>query len=195
MRSFIVKYRKLWFMLFLFSFCFYLAGCSTAWTSEASTIIALLGPAIQAALGILTAFGLGLAPNVMTEFQSWATQTQNALTNVIKPLIDQYNAAEAGAKPGILAEIQAALSVISGGLGKILPTIHVTDPGTQQRITAVITAIADEISALIGLVPALQGNVSTHAELKALMNKLKGPDEFKADFNSKTASFGSEYAI
>jgi hypothetical protein len=178
----------------IFNLCILFAGCTTAWTSEASSIISLLIPAIQAALGILAAFGVGLSPAVMTAVNTWGQEAQAALAQV-KTLIDQYNTAEATAKPGILTEIQNALSVISSNLATILPTIHVTDPTTQAKILSVVQAIADEVSALIGLVPAIQGKVTSHDELKSLMAALKSPKEFKEDFNSKTAEFGKEYML
>lgn len=174
-----------------------LAGCATNWVSEASNIINLLVPAIQAALAILAAFGIakGLSPDVMAAVNKWANEATNSLTNVVKPLIEEYSSAVDSAKPGILEEIKAALDVTVKELGLILPTIHVNDPETQAKIMAVVQAIELEMTALLNLVPAVQGKVTEHHELKALMHALKSPKEFREDFNHKAGEFGEEYKI
>jgi hypothetical protein len=196
MKQFVVKYRKLWFSLFFLMICLHLIACSTAWTSEASSIISLLVPAIEAALGILAAAGVGLSPNVLTQIQSWATQAQTALAEV-KTLITQYNTAEASAQPGILSKIQTLLNTIASNLTAILPTLHVSDPATDAKVQLVIQAIAGEISALIALLPAVQGAVTSSEELKALIEKsgYKHPKEFRKDFNEKAGAFGKQYEI
>lgn len=173
-----------------------LAGCTTAWTTEATSIITLLGPAISSILGILSAFGLGLAPTVLATFQKWSVAAGTDLEEV-KSLIDQYNTAEAAAQPGLLVEIQTIISEIAANLSAILPDIKVTDPTTQAKIVAVVQAVSSELEALIALIPALQGKVTGHAELKKLIhdNGLKTAKEFKADFNEKAAPFGAAYKI
>jgi hypothetical protein len=193
--------RKLVVRLFLcwtiFSLCLFASGCTSNWVSEATNIINLLVPAIEAVLGILAAVGVsaGLTTSVVADVTKWANEATNTLTTVVKPLIDQYNTAEAAAQPGILTEIQTALNVISNNLASILPAIHVTNADTQAKITAVVTAVADEISALIGLIPAISGKVTSHEELKQLMSALKSPKEFRADFNAKAEVFGKQYTI
>jgi hypothetical protein len=194
MRSFVVRYRKLWFSLFVLVSALHLIACSTAWTGEASNIIAMLVPAIEAALGILAAFGVGLSATARQQVQSWATQATAALGQV-KTLIDEYNTAEAGAKPGLLTEIQTALSVVSSNLSELLPTLHITDKAAEQKIADVFAAIAGELSALVDLIPVIQGTVTSHAEVKRLVVNLKTHEEFKAYFNQLAGSFGPSYTI
>jgi hypothetical protein len=175
-----------------------LAGCTTSWVSEATNVIALLGPAISSILAIISAFGLGLSPAVATALQSWSTDAETALQQVAT-LINQYNAAEATAQPGILVEIQTLLGVISNNLSTILPTIKVENAIVQAKIEAIVEAFQAELSSLIALVPALQAAVeaggSQHDQLKYLVNhgalgRLKTGQEFKADFNAKILAFG-----
>lgn len=189
------KFHKFYTLLFLTSLLLWAVACTTAWTSEATNIIGLLVPAIQAVLGILGAFGAGLAPSVMTQVQTWANQAVNDLNNIVKPLIDKYNAAEAGAKPGILTEISNAVGTIVSGLNLILPALHVSDPATQSKVTTIATLVLDELQALLNLIPAIQGTVNSHAELKKLISALKSPDEFRTEFNNVAGTFGSEFEI
>jgi hypothetical protein len=166
-----------------------LVGCSTAWTTEAVNIITLLGPSITSALAILAAFGVGISPAAVTAMQQWSSRAITGLGQV-KTMIEQYNAAEVGAKPGLLTEIQTALSLIVSDLTAILPTIKVTDAATQAKITAIVEAVAAELQGLVNLVPALQGKVTSHDELKKLIAAVKTAKEYKADFNTKVAAFG-----
>lgn len=184
------RINLIWTLLWL---TMLLTGCSTAWTSEAVNIITLLGPAITSILGILSAFGLGLPPTVMSAVSAWSATAVTGLQQV-KALIDQYNTATAAAKPGFLTEIQTALKVIDDNLLALLPTIKVTDPGTQAKILAVVGAFQSELAALIALVPALQGKTG-HEETKRLIADLKTAKEFKKDFNAQVAPFGKQYEI
>lgn len=170
-----------------------LAGCTATWTQEAINIITLLGPAISSALAILSAFGLGLSPNVATAVSQWSTSAISGLQQV-KTLIEQYDAAQATAQPGILVEIQNALAAIVSNLSTILPTIKVTDPSTQAKILAVIEAVQSELAALVNLVPAIQGKVTAHEDLKKLVAAVKSPKEFKHEFNAAVDAFGPDAA-
>jgi hypothetical protein len=186
-------------VILLLFLCLFSTACTTAWTSEAESIISLLVPAIEAALGILGAFGLaaGLSSTVMDDVRKWAAQATSDLQTVIKPLIDSYNTAVASAQPGILNEIEAALNVILDNYSKILPAIHVTNPKTQDEIEAVVQAIANEITALIALVPVFQGKITSSEELKRLVEHsgYKHPKQFRQDFNQKAGVFGPQYRI
>jgi hypothetical protein len=193
-----MNYRSLSRFFFAFTLiwclCVFVVGCTTSWVSEATSIIQLLVPAISSILGILSAFGAGLSPAAMTDVESWANQATTGLQTVAG-LINQYNTAEATAQPGILTEIQTALSTITSSLGTILPEIHVTDPNTQAKIIAIINLVSSEMTALINLVPALKGEVTSHDELKKLIAAVQSPKEFKSAFNDQAGTFGKQYEI
>jgi len=173
----------------------FMTGCNASWTSQAINIIALLEPAILSALGIVTAFGVGITPTALTALQAWSEEAQTALREVAL-LIQQYNAAEATAKPGILAQIDTFLKLITVNLSALLPELHITDPVTRARIMAVVGSIESELLALEALLPVLQGKTSpTHAQFRALMHQLKSADEFEDEFNAQAGSFGDQYKI
>ena len=178
------RLQRFFLLSAVFHFCLLLTACSSDWVSQAVAIVGVLEPAVMAALSILAAFGLGLSPDVLTKIQAWAQQIQSDLTNVIKPLIDQYNQAAADAKPGLLAEIQTALQVVQTNMSNILAAAHVADPAKQAKINAILGAIQAEITALVNLVPVLQGKVTdTHEQIKAV-HALKSAEKFKHDFNN-----------
>ena len=171
-----------------------LTGCTTAWTTEAQNIIALLGPSISSILAILAAFGVGISPAALTAIQSWSAQATTGLQTVAT-LITEYNTAEASAQPGLLTEIQTALSAIVSNLAAILPEIHITDASTQAKVMAIIDAVQMEMQALINLVPALQGKTTSHDELKVLIANVGTAKEFKAEFNRRAGVFGKQYEL
>jgi len=194
MRSHCVKFHRLYTSLFLFSLLFFIVGCTSAWTSQASSILTVLEAAVPSLLAILSAFGVGLPTESLTKIQAWGADASAAFLQV-KTLIDEYNTAEATAKPGLLTEIQSALAVVTSNLKALLPDLNVVNQTNQAKIIAVFTAVSSELDALIGLVPVLQGTVTSHEELKALLNSLKSAKEFKADYNEKAAIFGETYQI
>jgi len=179
-----------------------LTGCVTSWVAEANSIVALLGPAISAALEILAAFGVGLSPAVAASIAAWGKDATTALSQV-STLIAQYNTAEAGAQPGILGEIQSLLSTVSANLAALLPTIRITDPATQAKVIAVFNAIAAEIAALVSLLPTLKSASVMEDHTAALLQiataasqcKLRSAHAFAKDFNDKAGVLGKKYQI
>lgn len=185
---------RFFFVLTILSFMLVLTGCTTAWTGEASSIITLLWPAITMALEILSAFGVGISTGTMKAIQDWSQRATTGLQSVAG-LIDQYNAAEATAQPGLLIEIQTGLNVIVSDLSGLLPQIKITNPATQAKIVAIFESIASEMQALVQVIPAIQGKVQSHEALQALITQVRSANQFKHEFNAKARTFGKEYQI
>lgn len=167
-------FTGLWCLLFL-------VACNIQWVTEAEQIIAVITPAITAALGLLAALGARISAGDITIITKWANEVSNDLETVVKPLLDQYNTAEAAAKPGILASIQTALDTIQSNFAQILPALHITDPATQQKVQAVLAAISGEIASLINVIPVLQGKANISQFEAAL--KTMDAHHFKESFN------------
>lgn len=180
--------------LFVLSTCIMLAGCTANWVGEASNIIQLLVPAVESILGILTMAGLGLSPTLVPNIENWATQAKGDLAT-IGQLISQYNTATEQAKPGLLQEINTAVSAVIANLQTILPELHIDNPEKQQAVDLVVESFQSELEALLNLIPVVQGTVTAHADVKARIAALKTPQEFKADFNNKVLFFGPQFEI
>jgi hypothetical protein len=192
--------RRFIALLALFNLLVFLAACSTSWVQEASSIIGALVPAVEGVLVILSGLGaVGLSPSVITAVQTWGTQAQNDLENVVTPLINQYNTAEAAAQPGILTQIETALNTITANLKTILPTLKVENSALQAKITAIVTEVSDEFEALLNLIPVVKGAVTPADVMKALaahpeaVAKLKSAKQFSKDYNAKAGAFGAQY--
>ena len=173
--------------------CLLMAGCGD-WESQASSIISLLGPALQALVAILAAFGVGIPASVMTAFNSWAQQTQTALVT-IKGLIASYKAAAATAQPGILSEIQTALNVVTNQLATILPELHITNPNSQAKVEAALAAVSAFIASLIALIPAVSSANTVKAEHELAAKANESAKKFRSDFNAAVGGFGKQYEI
>jgi hypothetical protein len=190
-RSFAIRFLQLFTLVNL---CLLLCSCDSSWTSQATNIILALEPAIAVVVSLLAAFGAGIPPVALTSIQTWANDATAALAS-IKTLIDQYTAATAAEQPGILNDIKAAITVLTTNLNAILPELHITNQATQAKIDAIISLVADELTALLNLIPVIQGAVTDHDEVKALVAKLKSAKEFKKEFNAQTETFGPQFVI
>ena len=182
----------------LFNLTLLLTGCADTWVSSANGIIAALIPAINAALAILAAFGLGVSPAALDAVQTWGAAAQDTLTNVIKPAIDAYNSASVSTKASLLASIQSALNSIVSNLNAVLADVHVTNPQTAAKVTAIFAVIQTFMVSLVNLIPVLQTEAAGKplpANAHELFRAVKPAKEFKAEFNALAEGFGKEYTI
>lgn len=173
--------------------CWLMAGCGD-WENTASQIITLLGPALQALVAILAAFGVGVSASVVAQFNSWAQQAQTSLVT-IKALIDSYKTAAATAQPGILNEIQAGLTALTSQLVPIMSELHITDPASQAKFAAGVAAVTAFITSLITLIPSISSAVTLEAEKKLADKAMESTGQFKSNFNGAVSYFGNEYCI
>jgi len=196
-----VMLQRICLVVALVDLTLFLAGCATSWITESESIIGALIPAVQGIMLILAGLGVtALTPSVTTAIQTWGTQAMNDLQNVILPLIQKFQTTEQSAQPGILAEIETGMSTITGGLATILPTLKITDAATQAKVTAIVTEVADEMTALLNLIPVIKSAATPADVLKALaakpelLKKLKSEKQFKKDYNKEAAAFGPKFA-
>jgi hypothetical protein len=186
------KFQRFCLLWALLNLILLLTGCG--WVTQAASIINLLIPAIQAALALLAAFGVGVSPTVLASVQKWGQEAARTLTDVVNPLIDEYKQAIDSAKGDVLNKIQAALQVTIADLGNILPSLHVTNPATESKIRAVFELLMAQLVALINVLPAIEGKVS-HREAAKLAHAVIPPEDFKKEFNRLTREFGAEFQI
>jgi hypothetical protein len=188
----IQRYLLIWA---IFNLVILFTGCATTWIGQADNIIAALIPAINAALAILAAFGIGVSPAALAAVEAWGTQAQDALNNVVKPALDAYNNAAADVKATLLNNIKAALDSIIANMQTALADVHVTNPATQAKITAIFAVVEAFMVSLANLLPVLQGKVTDPHEAHALVRAVMPAKEFKAEFNALAGEFGPQYKI
>ena len=175
----LTPWARFWFTVTAFLLLLTAIGCSTAWTSEATNIVNIILTALPAITSILGMAGVGLAPGTLAKVQGIITQAQNDFQNVVLPLIAKYQTAEASAQPGILSQLEVAVTSLSSQLSTLLPALHVDDPAKQAAIEQLVGPLVQEVTALEQLIPVLKGGLANHAEVKRRVAALMTHDEFK----------------
>jgi hypothetical protein len=178
-----------------------LTGCSTAWITEAEDIVAALIPAAANLITLIEALqGNGVSAQDLQVMQSASTQAQTDL-QLINTLVTQYQqATDAAMQASLLAQIQTAITTVQSNLSTLLPALHITDPATQAKVTAVIGLILSEVQSLEAILPAVQpavtsGGSAAKASAKPKTTKVTPPlsaSQFRASYNAiMTAKTGN----
>ena len=129
-------------------------ACSTSWVTEAIAITNAILPVAVNVIQLVTALqGTATSSSDTALAQKWANMVTADLST-LKMLLDQYNAAAASAKPGILGQIESALAVTQSDLGTLLPALHISNAQTVAKITAIVGLVSAEIQSIAALVQA-----------------------------------------
>jgi hypothetical protein len=178
-----------------------LTACSTAWITEAEEIVAALIPAAANLITLIEALqGNGVSTQDLQVMQSASTQAQTDL-QVINTLVTQYQqATDATTQASLLAQIQTAITTVQSNLNLLLPALHITDPATQAKVTAVIGLILSEVQSLEAILPAVQPVIASSGSVAkanvALKTKTVKPplsaSQFRVSYNAiMTAKTGN----
>ena len=144
----------------LLALTMFATACSTSWVSQAIAITNALLPVAVNVIQLVTAMqGSGASSTDLALAQKWATAVSADLT-IVQTLLNQYNTAATADKPGFLTKLNDALQVVSADLGTLLPALHITNPQTQAKVTAMVGLVVAEVSAIVTLVRAAQGKTS-----------------------------------
>jgi hypothetical protein len=171
-------------------------GCTTAWIGEAEQIVAALIPATANLVALVaTLQGKNVSAGDLQTIQSAAAQAGTDL-QIMQSLITQYQKADAAAQPGLLNQIQAAMSAVQGTLNGLLPALHIKDAATQTKITAVIGILLSEVESVAAIVPLVNAEASPKMmAMAAKQVKKQAPltaSEFVASYNATmTAKTGN----
>jgi hypothetical protein len=171
-------------------------ACSTTWFSEAGQIVAALIPATANVVTLVaTLQGKNVSASDLQMVQSAGTQA-GADLQLMQSLIAQYEKADATAQPGLLNQIQTAMSAVQGTLNGLLPALHIQDPATQAKITAVVGMLLSEVESMAAIVPLVSGSASPAMMTMAAKQVKKQPpltaSEFVSSYNATiTAKTGN----
>jgi hypothetical protein len=172
-----------------------LAGCSTAWISQAEQIVAAMIPAAANLLTLVAALqGKTISATDLQTIQTAATQAGEDL-QLIQSLIAAYEKADATAQPGILNQIESAIVAAQGSLEGLLPALHIKDTATQAKVTAVVGILLSEVQSMAAILP-VAARISTLAAKNAASIGHPKPalsaGEFVASYNATiTAKTGN----
>src|SRR5271170_5935255 len=171
-------------------------ACSTAWISEVEQIVAALIPATANIVTLVaTLQGKDVSASDLQRIQSAGTQAEADL-QLMQSLITRYQKADATAQPGLLNQIQAAMSAVQLTLNGLLPALHIKDAATQAKITAVVGILLSEVQSVAAIVPLVNPSASTEMMARAAKQVKKQPpltaSEFVSSYNATmTAKTGN----
>ncbi len=171
-------------------------ACSTAWIGEAEQIVAALIPGLANLVTLVaTLQGKSVSAADLQTIQNAGAQA-GADLQLMQSLIAQYQKADAAAQPGLLSQIQVAISAVQSNLNGLLPALHIKDAATQAKITAVIGILLSEVESVAAVVPLANGGASPEMMAMAVKQVQKKPpltaSEFVASYNATmTAKTGN----
>jgi hypothetical protein len=152
-----------------------LAGCSTAWITEAEQIVAALIPAAANLVALVAALqGTTVSAADLQTIQNAGTQA-GADLQLIQSLINAYQQADTSAQPGILNQIQSAINAVESNLQGLLPALHIKDAATQAKITAVVGILLSEVQSLAAVVPFIQGSGAAGQVYSSIGSRIGSP--------------------
>lgn len=167
-------------------------SCSTGWITEAEQIVATLIPGTANLLTLIAAVqGKNISAADLQTVQNAGTQAEADL-QVLESLITQYEKADGAAQPGLLNQIQAALSSVQSNLNGLLPASHIEDAAAEAKVSAVIGILISEVDSMAAIIPRVSAGpsaafrssnrprVSEHALLTA--------DQFVSGYNATMAA-------
>jgi len=171
-------------------------ACSTAWISEAEQIVAALIPATANLVALVSTLqGKSVSAADLETIQNAGAQA-GADLQLMQSLIAQYQKADAAAQPGLLNQVQVAMSTAQSTLNNLLPALHIKDAATQAKITAVVGILLSEVESVAAIVPLVNPNASPGMMTMAAKQVKKQPplsaSEFVSSYNETlTAKTGN----
>jgi hypothetical protein len=171
-------------------------ACSTTWVGEAEQIVAALIPATANLVALVaTLQGKNVTAGDLQLIQNAGAQAGAGL-QLMQSLIAQYQKADAATQPGLLNQIQAAMSAVQFTLDGLLPALHIKDTATQTKIAAVIGILLSEVESVAAIVPVVKADASPAMMTMAAKQMKKQPpltaNQFVASYNATmTAKTGN----
>ncbi|MGH9449833.1 MAG: hypothetical protein ACRD11_04750 [Terriglobia bacterium] len=130
-----------------------LLACGVAqWVKAARQILPVVLPMVT---NLVTAVSLlqgkTVSPTDFTTISNTSNQISSDL-NLVGQLVNQY---ETSPNATTVEKINSALQDVSTNLNGLLASLHISDPATIQKITAVTTLISSEMNSIIQILPAV----------------------------------------
>jgi hypothetical protein len=152
-----------------------LEGCSASqWIQTALTDLPTI---LQILTSILAVAGVNAGPQVAEYGNEAKADLQTA-----QSVIAAYKAAAAANKPGLLGQIEAALSAAQANLSGILTVFHSTDDTLAKTIAASVGAALTALLAIQSLIPAPPAATARRMTLAKSAQK-DGNEVIKEAFN------------
>ncbi|MGH9434652.1 MAG: hypothetical protein ACRD06_01485 [Terriglobia bacterium] len=173
-----------------------LLGCGVAqWVKAAQQILPVVLPMVT---NLVTAISLlqgkTVSPTDFRTISDTANQVSSDL-NLVGQLVNQY---ETSPNATTVAKMNSALQDVTTHLNGLLAALHISDPATVQKLTAITTLVNSEVNSIIQILPAVSsGHLGaprhggalplSAAELKRQYNAIVSQPTVNASVNSAFA--------
>jgi len=172
------------------SCCLVLIGCSAAWLQTAINDIPVVVQIVTSILQLVSAAqGKGADPVVIQQVANIGAEAQKDLA-LVQSLVTQYQAADANAKPGLLNEIDTAITTAQMNLNQILVAFHVGDPALQATIAGSVGLALSVLLEIQSLIPPPPNAPATRMAVSAKALKPRTAKQIRQEFNFIVQSHG-----
>lgn len=137
----------------------FVGACGIAqWIKVAQQILPVVLPMVT---NLVTAVGLLEGKTVTAADLNTITQVANQVSsdlNLVGQLVDQY---QSSPNTTTVEKINTTLAEVSTNLNNLLPALHISDPATVQKITAIVELVSSEVTSLEQILPTVSsGNLT-----------------------------------
>lgn len=133
-----------------------LAACGVAeWVKAAQEILPVVLPMVT---NMVTAVSLLEGKTVSPTDLNTISQTANQVStdlNLVGQLVNQY---QSSPSPTTLSKINNTLVDVNTHLNALMPALHISDPATVQKISAIATLITSEVTSMEQILPIVSGS-------------------------------------
>jgi hypothetical protein len=154
------------------------AACNTSWIQTAEQYVEVLTPVAGEILQILVLAGVAVPQNSSAQIAAYSKQVTDDLTTV-GTLLEGYNSSNATTT---VQKINAACADAEQNLNAILTAAHITNPQTQQKVTAAVELAVTTITQLEALLPETPSPASLALARQAAKGVLT-PGQVQSQFN------------
>jgi hypothetical protein len=154
-----------------------------SWISIALADLPTILQIVTSILSVATAAQGGtVPPNVLSKVTEYGNDAKIALQTA-QSVITSYQTAQGSAKPGLLGQIDSALTAAQQNLSGILGVFYVNDPTLQATIAAAVGSAITVVLAIEALVPAPPAPTPAKVRLLAAKKANNGSAVMREAYN------------
>jgi hypothetical protein len=163
------------------------SACSTAWIGEAEQIVGVMMPGIANVVTLVAMLqGRDTSNADLQTVQSGGAQVEGDL-QLLQSLITQYERADATGQNSLLRQIQAEISAVQENLTGLMSELHIKDPATQGKITAIVEVLLAEVQSIEAIVPPVNAGESQMMRFAQQSARIRPPlsaSEFVSSYDA-----------
>lgn len=156
------------------------------------SILVEIGPALQVITALLPLLGAkNIPPSVIQGINDWIPRVQQDVATLQAEI--QKDQSTLSTSPDVQSKINGLIANLQNDLTSILLVFRVLDPTTQQKVTAIVTAVAAAVISVENILNAAEGKVSVRVAANNAL--VKDGKDFKKKLNAVVKAPTGDAAI